>query len=203
MANPMRVYGDMNSGNCLKVRYVADRLDLPYEWVEVDIMKGESRTDAFLALSPMGQVPLVVLDDGRPLAQSNAIMRFLAEGSDLIPADAYLRAKMDELLFWEQNLHEPFVAGCIFQMVYLGKSADERDPERVARAEKALDLMERLAAGRLWFVGDSMTLADIALLAYTRRAPMGGFHLAGRPAVTEWIARCERALGLAPLGIAA
>lgn len=203
MANAMRVYGDMNSGNCLKVRYVADRLGLSYEWIEVDTMKGGSRTDAFLALSPMGQVPMVVLDDGRPLAQSNAILRFLADGSDLIPADAYLRAKVDELLFWEQNLHEPFVAGCIFQMVYLGKSAAERDPDRVARAEKALDLMERLVAGRTWFVGDSMTLADIALLAYTRRAPMGGFDLAGRPAVTEWIARCEQALGLAPLCIAA
>jgi glutathione S-transferase len=203
MATSMRVYGDMNSGNCLKVRYVADHLGLSYEWVEVDIMKGGSRTDAFLALSPMGQVPMVVLDDGRPLAQSNAIMRFLAEGSDLVPADAYLRAKMDEVLFWEQNLHEPFVAGCIFQMVYLGKTADERDPERVARAEKALDLMERLLDGRTWFVGDAMTLADIALLAYTRRAPLGGFDLAGRPAVTDWIGRCERALGLAPLGIAA
>jgi len=199
----MRIYGDMNSGNCLKVRYVADRLGLAYDWVEVDTMKGQSRTDAFLAMSPMGQVPTVVLDDGRPLAQSNAIMRFLAEGSDLVPADAYLRAKMDELLFWEQNLHEPFVAGSIFQVVYLGKSPTERDPERVARAEKALDLMERLIAGRTWFVGDAMTLADIALVAYTRRAPLGGFDLAGRPAVTEWIARCEQALGLAPLGVAA
>ena len=169
----MRIYGDTASGNCLKVRYVADLLGLAYAWVPVDVTKGETRTAGFLA-----------------------------EGSDLVPADAYSRAKMDELLFWEQNLHEPFVAGCIFQIVYLGKSAAERDPDRVARAEKALDLMERLLAGRTWFVGDAMTLADIALVAYTRRAPMGGFDLAGRPAVTEWIARCERTLGLAPLRVA-
>lgn len=196
----MRIYGDERSGNCLKVRYVADRLAIPYEWVAVDIMQGETRTDAFLAINPMGQVPAVVLDDGRPLAQSNAVIRYLAEGSDLVPTDAYARAKVDELLFWEQYSHEPYVAVCRFQMVYLGKSLGERDPDRVARAEKAFDLMERLLTGRKWLVGEALTLADVALVAYTRLAPEGGFDLAGRPAIREWISRCERALKLAPLG---
>jgi len=199
----MRIYGDASSGNCLKVRYTADHLAIPYDWVPVDIGAGETRTEAFLAMNPMGQVPVVVFEDGRALAQSNAIIRYLARGSALIPVDPFEQAKMDELLFWEQYSHEPYVAVCRYQMVYLGRSAADRDPERVARGEKALDLMERLIDGRDWFVGGALSVADIALLAYTRLAPEGGFDLTSRPALRTWIARCERALGLAPLGVMA
>ena len=103
----MRIYGDSISGNCLKVKWVADYLGRKYEWIETDVLRGESRTAQFLALNPAGQVPLVVLGDGRPLAQSNAIIVHLAEGSDLIPADAYDRARMLEWMFWEQYSHEP------------------------------------------------------------------------------------------------
>jgi len=195
----MRVYGDRRSGNCLKVAYTADRLGIAYAWTDVDIMAGETRTAAFLAMNPAGQVPVVVLGDGRPLAQSNAIIRFLARGSALEPADPYTAAKVDELLFWEQYNHEPFVAVCRYQMVYLGRPAAERDADKVARAEQALDVMERALTGRTWCVGDHLTVADIALLAYTRLAPEGGFDLSARPAVTDWIARCEAELGLAPL----
>jgi len=99
----MRVYGDSISGNCLKVRWVAEYLKLSFDWIETDVLKGESRTPAFLALNPAGQVPLVILDDGRPLAQSNAIILYLAEGSDLIPAGAYDRARMLEWMFWEHH----------------------------------------------------------------------------------------------------
>jgi glutathione S-transferase len=199
----MRVYGDRNSGNCLKVAYTADRLGIPYEWVDVDLAKGETQTAAFLAMNPAGQVPVVVLDDGRPLAQSNAIIRYLARDSALLPADAYLQAKVDELLFWEQYSHEPYVAVCRYHMVYLGRTAAERDPDKVARSEKALDFLERALTGRTWLVGDHMSVADIALLAYTRLAPEGGFDLSGRPAVQHWIARCEAELGLSPLAHAA
>ena len=125
----MKIYGDQNSGNCLKVKWVADRLALPYEWIEIDTLKGGSRTAEFLKLNPWGQVPAVVLDDGRTLAQSNAIIRYLARGSELIPADAFAAAKMDEWLFWEQYSHEPYVAVCRFHMVYLGRKASELDPE--------------------------------------------------------------------------
>ena len=97
----MKIYGDLASGNCLKAKYVADHLGLPYEWVPVDIRRGESRTSDFLVLNPMGQVPVIELDDGCALAQSNAILLYLAEGSGLLPADAYMRAKVNELLFWE------------------------------------------------------------------------------------------------------
>jgi glutathione S-transferase len=192
----MRIYGDMGSGNCLKVKYTADALGLAYEWVPVDIMRGESRTTAFLAMSPMGQVPVVVLDDGRALAQSNAIIRYLARGSALLPDDPYTQAKIDEWLFWEQNSHEFFVAGARFQMVYLGRSREQRDPLRVERGEQALAFLDSTLQDRPYLVGEALTIADIALLAYTRVAGEGGFDLAQRPHVTAWIGRCGTALGL-------
>lgn len=195
----MRILGDLASGNCLKVKYTADRLGLDYTWEPVDIMRGESRTDAFLALNPMGQVPVVVLDDGRTLAQSNAILQYLAEGTDLLPGDAYDRAKVAEWLFWEQYSHEPYIAVCRFHMVYRGEPKETREAWRVERGEAALDAMDRALDGRTFLVGASLTVADIALLAYTRLAGQGGFNLASRTAVAAWIGRCEDALGLEPV----
>ncbi len=192
----MKIHGDLASGNCLKAKYVADHLGLPYEWVPVDILQGESRTPDFLAINPMGQVPVIELDDGCALAQSNAILLYLAEGSGLLPADAYMRAKVHELLFWEQYSHEPYIAVCRFYMLYLGKPKEAREAWRVERGEQALDLMERLLDGRDWVVGDGLTVADIALLAYTRVAHEGGFDLAPRSNLRAWIRRCEDALGL-------
>lgn len=192
----MTIYGDLGSGNCLKVKYTADHLRLPYEWVPVDIMKGESRTPAYLARFPQGQVPGVELADGRCLAQSNGIIRYLARSSALLPDDPFEQAKVDEWLFWEQNSHELFVAGCRFQMVYLGKRFEELEPWRIERGNRALDQMERELASRDWFACGQLTVADIALLAYTRLAHEGGFDLAGRPKVRAWIGRCETALRL-------
>lgn len=194
----MKIYGDLGSGNCLKVKYTADRLGLAYTWMPIDIMKGESRTAAFLAKFPQGQVPAVELDDGRTLAQSNAIIRYLARGSPLLPADGFAQAKIDELLFWEQYSHEPYIAVCRYHMVYLGRPKAAREPQKVERGEAALDFMERMLAGRRWSVGDGLTIADIALLAYTRLAHEGGFDLSVRKNVRGWIARCEGELGLAP-----
>ena len=121
----MKIYGDSKSGNCLKVSWTADFLGRSYTWIETDIMQGESRTPDFLAMNPAGQVPVVVLEDGRTLAQSNAIILHLAEGSSLIPQDAYDRARMLEWLFWEQYSHEPYVAVARFQVRYLGKPVEE------------------------------------------------------------------------------
>jgi glutathione S-transferase len=190
----MQIYGDVISGNCLKVKWTADALGVPYTWVAVDIMKDETRTPDFLALFPQGQVPAVAFDDGRTLAQSNAIIRFLARGSRLLPDDGFAQAKIDEWLFWEQYNHEPYVAVCRFQMKYLGRAKAERDAWRVERGEKALDFVERQLAGRDFLASDSATVADIALLAYTRLAPEGGFDLAVRPGIRKWIARCESSL---------
>ncbi len=129
----MKVYGDTNSGNCLKVKWVCDHLALPYAWIAVDTLKGETRTAEFLKLNGAGQVPTVELDDGRALAQSNAIIRYLARGSHLIPQDAYAQGKMDEWLFWEQYSHEPYIAVCRFQMFYL-KQACLRPRSRKGQA---------------------------------------------------------------------
>ena len=159
----MKIYGDQNSGNCLKVKWVADRLALPYDWIEIDTLKGGSRTAEFLKLNPWGQVPAVVLDDGRTLAQSNAIIRYLARGSELIPADAFAAAKMDEWLFWEQYSHEPYVAVCRFHMLYLGRKASELDPEKVRRGIAALDHLERRLGENRFLVGETFSLADVAL----------------------------------------
>ncbi|SEE57660.1 glutathione S-transferase [Rhizobiales bacterium GAS188] len=203
MSQAMRIYGDLRSGNCLKVKYTADFLKLPYSWVPVDIMKGESRTPQFLQLNPLGQVPTIELADGRALAQSNAIIRYLAAGTELLPQDLFLQAKVDELLAWEQYNHEPYVAVCRFHMVYLGWAKEAREPQRVERGEAALDLMEKLLTGRSFFVDDRLSIADISLLAYTRLAHEGGFDLAARPAVRAWIARSEAALGIESAKVAA
>jgi len=192
----MKIYGDTNSGNCLKVKWVADRLRLPYDWIEVDTLKGGSRTADFLKLNAWGQVPAVELYDGRTLAQSNAIIRYLARGSDLIPSDAFAAAKMDEWLFWEQYSHEPYVAVCRFQMVYLGKSAAELDSEKVKRGYAALDHLERHLAKNRFMAGTAFSLADVALVAYTRMAHEGGFDLSRCVSIRRWIGETEKNLGL-------
>ena len=192
----MKVYGDSNSGNCLKVKWVCDHLALPYGWLEINTLKGETRAAEFLKLNSAGQVPTVVFDDGRTLAQSNAIIRYLARGSDLIPTDDFAAAKMDEWLFWEQYSHEPYVAVCRFQMRYLGRLASDLDPDRVKRGYAALARMEHHLAATPFLVGASLSLADISLLAYTRVSHEGGFDLNSYPAIQRWIASCEQALQL-------
>lgn len=181
----MKIYGDVRSGNCDKVRFTVDYLRLPYEWVEIDSVAGGTRTPEFLAMNPQGQVPVAELADGQFLAQSNAIIRHVANGSRLLPGDERSRAKIDEWMFWESNNHEFFVAGCISHMTYMSKSKDTRDPMRVDRGDRALDIMERHLRASQWLVGESITLADVALLAYTRRAHLGGFDMLRRPKLRE------------------
>jgi glutathione S-transferase len=193
----IRIFGDSISGNCLKVKWVAERLSLAHEWIEIDLLKGETRTDAFLALNPFGQVPVVQLDDGRTLSQSNAIILHFAEGSDLVPADAFERAKMLEWMFWEQYSHEPTIAVRRFQKHYLKKSDDAIDADLMAKGRRALGRMEMALISNDFIAGGAaITLADIALLAYTRMAHEGGFDLGDFPAVHAWVARCELELGL-------
>jgi len=194
----MKIYGDTGSGNCLKVKWVCDRLGLPYTWIAIDTLKQQSRTPQFLKLNSAGQVPVVEFDDGRTLAQSNAIIRYLARGTDLIPSDPFAAAKMDEWLFWEQYSHEPAIAVCRSQMVYLGRAASDLDPGLVKRGYAALDRMELHLTRSPFLVGETLTLADIALLAYTRVAHEGGFDLDGYASVRRWIAEAEKSLRLPP-----
>jgi glutathione S-transferase len=190
------IYGDSISGNCLKVKFVADQLKLPYRWVETSVVKRETRTNDFLSINPAGQVPAVVLADGRLLSQSNAIMLHLAEGSPLIPTDSYERAVMFQWLFWEQYNHEPTIATRRFRLSYAKIPVAEIDPGLKTGGDAALARMQGQLNGHDYFVADRLTLADIALVAYTRVAHEGGFDLAAYPRVLAWVRRIEKDLGL-------
>ena len=190
------IYGDRQSGNCQKVLYAARHLGLEHDWADVDVLDGGTRTAASLARNPAGQVPYVVFDDGRVLAQSNAILLYLGADTPLVPEDPWERALVHQWLFWEQYSHEPAIAVCRFEMFYRGRSAVERDAGRVARGEAALDLMDDHLASRPRLTGNNLTVADIALLAYTRLAPEGGFDLQSRRHVRRWIAETEEELAI-------
>ena len=192
------IYGDSISGNCLKVKWTAQHLDIPFEWIEVDVVKGEARSDAIRALNPAAQVPTVLFEDGRALAQSNAIILHIAAHSPLIPADSFRRAKMFEWLFWEQYSHEPYIAVRRFQLLYLAKPASDLDPRLLERGEAALSRMEAWLEASPYLVNGALTCADISLLAYTRLSHEGGFDLAKFPAVKAWVARVDADLGLEP-----
>lgn len=194
----LRLYGDSISGNCLKPRWTADLLSVPYEWVETSVMAGATRTPDFLALNPWGQVPLAILPDGRRLAQSNAIALHLAEGSHLIPADPYARAKMFEWLFWEQYSHETTIAVRRFRVAFLKQNEKDLDPALLTKGAAALDYMDKNLEGRRYLAGEGLSIADIALVAYTRWAPEGGFDLAPLANVRDWISRVEDDLSLPP-----
>jgi glutathione S-transferase len=192
-----RLYGDSRSGNCLKVRWTADRLDLDYDWIEVTVKDGQARTPEFLAVNPAGQVPVVVFDDGFVLPQSAAIMLHLCEthgGGGLIPADARDRARMYQWLMWEQYSHEPYIAVARYEMSFLGRPRETLEPRLFERGHAALALMEQTLQQAPWFAGPGLSLADIALVAYTRVAGEGGFDLAPYAAVRAWIGRVEREL---------
>ena len=195
MNDILTVYGDSISGNCLKVKFVADRLRIPYRWIETSVMEKATRTPQFLALNPAGQVPLAVLPGGQPLAQSNAIMLYLAEGSDLIPTDARERALMFQWLFWEQYSHETAIAVLRFHKHYLKKP--DIDPALPGKCEKVLTLMENHLRERAYFVGARVSLADIALVAYTRYAHEADLDLKKWPSVRAWVSRVEKDLNLA------
>ncbi len=197
----VKIYGDLKSGNCLKVKWTADYLGMTYQWTEVDILQSETRTPDFLKMNPAGQVPTIVLDDGRPLAQSNAIILHLARGSDLIPPDDYDRARMLEWMFWEQYSHEPYVAVARFQVKYQGLALSDLDTRLVERGGVALQRVEDGLADADFLVGSRLCLADVALVAYSRMACDGGFDMSRYGRMVAWIARVEAALGLEAYGV--
>jgi glutathione S-transferase len=190
----MTIFGDSISGNCLKVKFVADRLGLAYDWVEISVLAAETRTPEFLAMNPAGQVPVVRFADNGPLAQSNAIVLHLAENSDLIPTDPFERALMYQWMFWEQYSHEPAIAVLRFQKFYLKKLDGEIDPALVAKCAKVLTLMNDHLSGGHYFVGEKLSLADIALVAYTRFSHQADIDLTRYPHVLAWVRRVERDL---------
>ena len=194
----IKIFGDQRSGNCLKVLYTVNWLGLETMWIDVDIFNGESRTDEFLARNPTGQIPVIELEDGESLSQSNAILLYLGADTALLPSDRMAAARVHEWLFWEQYNHEPSIAVCRSDLLFRGKTLAELDPVRVQKGEESLDRMELHLSTRDWFVDDALSIADISLFAYTRVAGDGGFSLETRPAVKRWVTRTEHTLGVGP-----
>jgi glutathione S-transferase len=192
----LTVYGTSTSGNCHKVRMALDITGQPYEWREIDIMKAETRTPEFLRLNPAGQVPVLALDDGTMLAESNAILWYLGEGTVLIPDDRVQRARMLQWMFFEQYVHEPSIAVARFIRAFLKRHDDPRLPDLLKRGNRALGIMEQQLANGSWFVGDRLSLADLSLYAYTHKAEDGGFDLGAYPAVRAWLSRCQGERGI-------
>ena len=196
----LTVHGMAASGNCYKLQLLLAHLGRPYRWVEVDSTRGQTRTPQFLALNPNGKVPLLVLDDGRRLAESNAILCYLAEGTPLLPADAWQRALTLQWLFFEQYSHEPCIAVARFIARWLppdhSRQADL--PKLRERGHQALAVMEQHLRDHDFFVDAGYGIADIALYAYTHEAPVGGIALDGYPAVRAWLARVESQPGFVP-----
>jgi glutathione S-transferase len=198
----MRVYGDVWSGNCYKVKLALTQVGLPFELVPVDIMKSESRTPAFLAKNPNGRVPTLELDDGTCLAESNAILWYLGEGTPLVPAQRLERAQALQWMFFEQYSHEPNIATSRYIIRYLGNPPEKKAAlaARVEPGYAALGVMETHLKSRDWFATGQYSIADIALYAYTHCAGEGGFDLARFPAIRAWLARVELQPLYVPMG---
>ena len=189
----MRLYGDLCSGNCYKAWVLARWLELPLEWVAVDIAAGETQTPDFLAMNPNGKIPVLELAPGDLLAESNAILFYLAQGSSLWPTDPRLQADVLKWMFFEQYSHEPYIAVARFIVRDLGRpeSQEARLDGLKAGGEKALAVMEQQLKKSPYLCGEVPTIADIALYAYTHVAEEGIFSLQGWPAIRDWIARIE------------
>jgi len=197
----MLLYNSQVSGNCYKVRLLLAQLGLDYERREVDVVDRSNRREFLEGLNPARRVPTLVLDDGRPLAESNAILWYFGEGTRFVPADHYERAQVLQWLFWEQYQHEPAIAVARFLKTYSGRPElwEARREQLAKDGERALATMERHLQERDWFVGDAITLADISLYAYTHAAGEGGFSLDERPAVRRWLERVASTPGHIPM----
>jgi glutathione S-transferase len=185
------IYGMQVSGNCYKLKLLAEQLAVPYRWVEVDAAHGGTQTAEFLAMNPNAKVPVLVLDDGRVLAESNAILCYLAEGSSFLPDDRWQRALVMQWLFFEQYSHEPYIAVARFICLFLDEKHQRRGelPRLRERGHQALAVMEQHLQGHDFLVGEGWSIADIALFAYTHVAAEGGIDLAGYPAIGAWLER--------------
>lgn len=195
------LYGMHDSGNCYKPRLLLAKLGRPFRHVETSALDGTTREAAFLAKNPNGRVPLLELEDGRFLAESNAILLYLGENTRFLPADAFRRALVYQWLFFEQYSHEPFLAVRRAILRYPERAKD-RTPERLASTlkggEQALAVMEAQLARTPFLTGSELTLADIALYAYTHEADAGGFDLGKYPAASVWLERVRADPGHVP-----
>lgn len=187
----MKIYGDAQSGNCYKIQLLAHHLDIAHTWVPINILEGDTQTSEFLAMNPAGKIPLLELDDGRHLSESNAILHYLANGSWLLPEDAWLNSIILSWQFFEQYSHEPNIAVARFINVYLGMPEDRKEDyqDKQLGGNNALTVMETHLCSQPFFAGDKMSIADISLYAYTHVADEGGFDLSKYPAISKWLIR--------------
>lgn len=188
-----RVYGDIQSGNCYKVKLLMHYLDLEHEWIVIDILQGDTKNDAFLSKNANGKIPVLELDKGLFLSESNAILNFLADNTEYLPADAFTRAKVLQWQFFEQYSHEPYIAVARFIEKYLGLP-DDRKAEYESKKTggyKALQVMEQQLQSSIFLVGDTLTIADVSLYAYTHVAHEGGFSLDKFPSIQRWLKQIE------------
>jgi glutathione S-transferase len=190
---PVRVWGDVYSGNCFKVKLLLEQLQRPYEWIHVDILDRQSRTPEFLAMNPNGRIPLLQTSDGVYLPESNAILHYLADSTWMLPTDRLAHAQVLQWMFFEQYSHEPYVATARYIVRYLGRPADRAEilKQKMSPGYAALDVMESHLNSRAYFVGEKYSIADIALYAYTHVAGEGDFDLSGYPAILAWIERVK------------
>jgi glutathione S-transferase len=196
----LRLYDYFESGNAYKVRLLLSQLGVPFERVHLDILRGETRSPEFRARNPNHRVPLVEWPDGRTLAESNAILFHLAEGTRYLPRDPFERAQVLQWMFFEQYSHEPYIAVVRFWHFSGELEAHRAElPARMERGHHALAVMQSHLATRAYFVGERYSIADIALYAYTHVADEGGFELAAYPAIRAWIARVRREPGHVPI----
>jgi len=196
----LKLYDFLESGNGYKVRLLLRQLGRDFERIEVDILEGESRTPEFLTRNPNGRIPVLELDDGTCLCESNAIQWYLAEGTDLLPDDPIERARVLQWMFFEQYSHEPYIAVVRF-WVFAGQADQHQDeiPARMKRGYEALDVMERHLSHNRFFVADRYSIADIALFAYTHVAHEGQFDLSPYPALRDWLGRVQAQPGWIPI----
>jgi len=187
----VKIYGDIQSGNCYKIKLLCSLLNIEHEWLHINILAGEAQTDDFLSKNPNGKIPILELDDGRIISESNAILNFLAYGSKYLPTDSFGLAKVQQWQFFEQYSHEPYIAVARFISKYLDLP-DDRRAEYQSKQEgghKALHVMERQLSQSNYLIGDNITTADISLYGYTHVAEEGGFDLNEYPGVLAWIRR--------------
>ena len=190
----MKIYGDIRSGNCYKLKLLSALLSIEHDWIAIDILRGETRSDKFLAMNPNAQIPVCVTDDGSILTQSNAILYYLGQGSLYWPANLLEQVRVLEWQFFEQYSHEPSVAVARFIRLYQDMPADRQNEyEACLKAGyRALDTMEARLQQKDYLATDETTsLADISLYAYTHVAHEGGFDLSGYPAIRAWISRIQ------------
>lgn len=195
------VHGYSPSGNCHKVRLLLEQLGREYRWVETDSSRGQTRTPEYLALNPNGKVPMLVREDGAVLVESNAILHYLAEGSDLLPTAAWQRAQALSWMFFEQYSHEPCIAVARFIRGWTPLDSPRRAglPALLERGHVALQVMERHLSQAAWFTGPRYGVADIALYPYTDAAHHGGFDLQAYPALCDWLLRVRETPGFVPM----